>query len=287
MTVLKRGDQGKDVSTLQQALATLMYYKIAVDGDFGKQTELAVKYFQREHNLKDTGVADVVTQAKINEALVHSDSSLFGNLGIPSFNVNSKRNVERELEVMIDTILVQHMPQEFKIACDSKDANKLVWMANKALEIRKVRELTNNNDGHDVVLIQETIGGAENEAWCMGEQQSCVGYSERKTGIKSKLYPSESCMTVATESPQSMVVDIRDCQLGDIWIWQHGTSWKGHTGNFERWILNNRIARLIEGNTTSGKVGEAIVREGGGTYTTERSVGRIGDMTLKCVIRAF
>ena len=65
--VLKKGDKGTAVVALQQQLVRLEY-PIRVDGDFGSQTESAVKIFQDEHGLKPDGIVGPITQAALKEA---------------------------------------------------------------------------------------------------------------------------------------------------------------------------------------------------------------------------
>ncbi len=48
--VLKLGSKGKEVELLQQ------YLKITVDGDFGPNTEKAVKQFQKDRGLNEDGI---------------------------------------------------------------------------------------------------------------------------------------------------------------------------------------------------------------------------------------
>ena len=58
--VLKYGDEGEDVKELQKDLMRLGYDlpKYGADGDFGSETERAVKHFQQEHGLPEDGVMD-------------------------------------------------------------------------------------------------------------------------------------------------------------------------------------------------------------------------------------
>ena len=53
--VLRRGSRGEAVAVLQRMLRQLSF-PIAVDGDFGPATELAVMRFQREHTLTADGI---------------------------------------------------------------------------------------------------------------------------------------------------------------------------------------------------------------------------------------
>ena len=62
VTGLKKGDSGPQVTTLQQALADLGYLPAkAVGGNFKDSTEKALKKFQNDKKLPDSGVLDPVT----------------------------------------------------------------------------------------------------------------------------------------------------------------------------------------------------------------------------------
>ncbi len=54
--VIKQGNRGETVKTIQQKLKNWGYYKGAVDGIFGPQTKEAVKYFQRKNGLTVDGI---------------------------------------------------------------------------------------------------------------------------------------------------------------------------------------------------------------------------------------
>ena len=56
------GDEGEDVTQLQQRLADLGYYTAAVSGKFREATRAAVKRFQEDFDLEVTGEADAATQ---------------------------------------------------------------------------------------------------------------------------------------------------------------------------------------------------------------------------------
>jgi len=59
---LRRGDQGPEVVTLQQALTELGYLNGAADGNFGTGTQTAVKKFQEDNGLDADGIAGKLTQ---------------------------------------------------------------------------------------------------------------------------------------------------------------------------------------------------------------------------------
>ena len=66
INVLKQGDHNDNVKLAQQLLLKLGY-KVAVDGDFGKQTRKAVKKFQKKAHLKADGVIGPKTWRILNE----------------------------------------------------------------------------------------------------------------------------------------------------------------------------------------------------------------------------
>ena len=64
---VQSGSSGDEVWRVQRRLHQLNYlYK--PDGGFGKVTELALKYFQKKHGIKQTGIADAETQEKLFSA---------------------------------------------------------------------------------------------------------------------------------------------------------------------------------------------------------------------------
>ena len=62
---LRKGDQGPEVVTLQQALRELGYLTSAADGNFGSGTMNAVKSFQADNGLDADGIAGRLTQEKL------------------------------------------------------------------------------------------------------------------------------------------------------------------------------------------------------------------------------
>lgn len=61
MAIYKIGSKGDGVKKIQERLKALGYYKKAIDGDFGKETEAAVKVFQKEKNLSVDGIVGQIT----------------------------------------------------------------------------------------------------------------------------------------------------------------------------------------------------------------------------------
>ena len=67
---LRRGAQGEDVRTMQLALVSYGYNPGACDGIFGKQTEAAVRAFQRAQGLSVDGICGAKTWAALTEPVV-------------------------------------------------------------------------------------------------------------------------------------------------------------------------------------------------------------------------
>lgn len=68
---IARGMEGAEVKTLQENLMRLGYSlpKYGADGDFGSETETAVKAFQKDRNLPVTGIYDAATDKAMQAAL--------------------------------------------------------------------------------------------------------------------------------------------------------------------------------------------------------------------------
>ncbi len=67
--ILKRGSRGTAVEKLQKNLTKLGYDTKGTDGIFGKDTENAVKRFQKAHKLTADGIVGEKTRKAINKAL--------------------------------------------------------------------------------------------------------------------------------------------------------------------------------------------------------------------------
>lgn len=105
------GDSGIEVQRLQNRLSTLEYFYDMLDGNFGKNTETALKIFQRLNNLQATGIADAETQA-----LLYSDdaTSLSGDdedmpfllkVSIEDQKVYIYRRVDGEYNYLVRTMV--------------------------------------------------------------------------------------------------------------------------------------------------------------------------------------
>ena len=73
---LKNGMSGSDVRELQITLISLGYScgRWGADGEFGDGTELAVRSFQREHNLEADGIVGAATRAALEKEIGKDES---------------------------------------------------------------------------------------------------------------------------------------------------------------------------------------------------------------------
>lgn len=68
--VYRRGSKGEEVSTVQRRLHELGLYHGAIDGNFGGETEVAVRRFQREQRLEVDGTVGAATWKALFPAAV-------------------------------------------------------------------------------------------------------------------------------------------------------------------------------------------------------------------------
>ena len=66
--LLQFGDSGDDVLALQTRLRALHYYTGNLSGNFREGTQQAVRAFQKDYDLEETGIADIQTQAVLYAA---------------------------------------------------------------------------------------------------------------------------------------------------------------------------------------------------------------------------
>jgi peptidoglycan hydrolase-like protein with peptidoglycan-binding domain len=81
--LLKKGASGEVVRQLQQALKDLGFSPGAVDGEFGSNTEAAVKAFQGEHEIAVDGIVGDITWLNIDEADTSNPTIRKGSTGNP------------------------------------------------------------------------------------------------------------------------------------------------------------------------------------------------------------
>lgn len=190
------------------------------------------------------------------------------------------RHITTKMVAFIDSKLKDNVHAQELIA--KKDARSLMVIV--AATLVGIREIGSNR-GPLVTEIQSTVGGPDHVAWCMSTVQTVVAYIEFKTGVKSGLYVTESCLEAWEKTDKALRVV--DMPLGGaVIIYQHGTSYQGHTGILES--TDKVTTWAFEGNTGSGVTpGGAIQREGDGVYHTHRNYKGVGDMHLLGFIKPF
>lgn len=184
------------------------------------------------------------------------------------------RKIEQKMVNFIDAKLAANGLAQHAI--DVKDARLVFGLA--AESCVGIKESGGNNKGPMVELMQETIGNAEREAWCMAFVQTCLAYAELKTGVVSPIFASEHCRTVLTNS-HDQLVKTSPLKYAII-IWGHDGSSSGHTGVLTE---NNRESYMhtVEGNTGSD------MRDGDGVFYKKRDWVRTGNLVRLGFLKPF
>lgn len=185
--------------------------------------------------------------------------------------------MERDLHPKLKMFL-DHEISSRKIDLGSKSLVDSLIITAEALV--GIHEEGGNNKGSIVELLQETIGKAEREPWCMSTMQSVIAYVEQVKGAVSSLIATEHCMTLYNASvKRSLSVPSK----GSLILWNYlGTS-NGHVGIVHS-LYSKTVVWTIEGNTGAG---DGVVREGDGIYKKKRSVLSSDKMIVKGFIKVF
>jgi spore cortex-lytic enzyme len=85
---LARGMRGSDVRDMQSRLISLGYVIGPLDGIFGPKTQKGVKLFQKEHGIKETGVAGTATINELKRLTAGSTNASGKVLGVKNVDVN-------------------------------------------------------------------------------------------------------------------------------------------------------------------------------------------------------
>jgi hypothetical protein len=149
-----------------------------------------------------------------------------------------------------------------------------------------VEDAGNNRSKSGLVeLLQETIGIAAGEAYCMATVQSETGLVEALLQKTSNLPASEGCMDVWKQSEGRALLLLGGMsaaiQPGDIAVWKQLESDKGHTGRVVKTFPDGRFLSF-EGNTSGGP---GVDRDGAGCFMRERNRAPSGKLYLVGFIR--
>lgn len=192
-----------------------------------------------------------------------------------------KRKIEANMVRFLDAKLAKNGLAQHAI--EDQDPRTLFVCAVEACV--GIREVGKNNSGPLVELIQETVGGADFEPWCMSFMQTCIAYAELKTGIESPIAVTEHCMTCWRDTPITQRVK-KTPKRGAIIIWKKGSTDSGHTGIYLE-SLTGQAFKAIEGNTESGMADGKVERDGGGVYLTHRYRTGAGNMKIIGFLKPF
>jgi hypothetical protein len=168
-----------------------------------------------------------------------------------------------------------------------KDMDARTLMGVVADSLVGICEEGGNNKGPLVEMIQETIGEAQGEAWCMSFVQTVIAYCELRTGTVSPIFESEHCMTVWNKTPKKQRVKLIPA-ANAIAIWNYPPSANGHTGIVRAYFQKAKKMNLVEGNAEAGLSKDGTIeRNGGGVYFTERSIASSKKMVLVGFLKPF
>lgn len=188
------------------------------------------------------------------------------------------RNITAKMEKFIDDKLKNHGAAQ--LAIKNKDPRSLMIYAAEACV--GIVEQGGNNKGLFIVELQKTVdGSADQEPYCMGGVQTWIAYAEKKTGVKSKVFASEHCMTVFRKTPLTSRVK-KIPAPGAIIIWKNGSSDSGHTGLVLDFQGDKKNMKSVEANTGSGNM-----RDGDGVYMKQRSKVKDGSLVIQGYLIPF
>lgn len=194
----------------------------AIDGDFGKATEQAVKNFQKAKGVAQSGVVDQET---------------FASLSAPLRNAFTKNPTGNNLRELIVSAARNHLPHRpFELIIDQQ-ANSGPW----------VRAYMDGNEGAEWF-------------WCMGFVQAIIDQAASMQGKSfKKLMPlTYSCDVVGTVGLEKGIL-FRHTQVrnnpslvkpGDIFLLQKSSHDWIHTGIIAD--IDDDLFETIEGNTNEG-----------------------------------
>lgn len=205
----------------------------------------------------------------------------------PNWNVKTNR-VKRlkDKRWLFDAFLEKMQEIDSKglaLAIEMRNGNFIVGLAGKAGTALKIREKTNNNDGVMVEAVQYVGGGKKGHAWCMYYQQVLIAIAEVLTGLVSLFPYSGSCASVRAKAVKisGLIIDKKNSIFGTIEIKKYPKTGLGHTETFDHWDNEKKLIAVMNGgNTTQGKLGGEVIREGGGTYETLRTLDNTWVMAL-------
>lgn len=191
----------------------------------------------------------------------------------------------RKLEPEMKKYLLKKLENNglFHDAVKRGDARTIMVLAAEACV--GIKEATGRNDGKFIKLIQETVGGASGEPYCMAGAMTVIAFAEEMTGKKSPLMATEHCQTLWNKTPK--IQKVKSIPLpGALAVW--GDKGKS-TGHVEIVLACDGKIMLCVGFNTSGttKPGDKVNRDGNGVFYTERTMKNQGNRLFLGCIKPF
>lgn len=155
---LKLGDNGSDISQLQTLLKNSGHLKSAVNGYYGKETEDAVKSFQRQRGLKETGVIDLTTKVAIAESRDVAKSVAYSTVAEAPMR-RAKRSVAVEHSAGgssqggMDVYYLQVLCNQYGISVNTDG----IWGANTEKAVRQLPQLSYGSNEGAVYHVQNVL----------------------------------------------------------------------------------------------------------------------------------
>lgn len=118
----KLGDKGQDVVKLQQALNVLGYFNGPIDGNFGLQTEDALKRFQKNRKMTVDGIAGPGTLSVIFGSNINGHIAVVQNTVNNSTNTFNQENTYNQVNNISE---IGSMPNATKLGDSGIDVAKL------------------------------------------------------------------------------------------------------------------------------------------------------------------
>lgn len=191
----------------------------------------------------------------------------------------------REIKVELVNIILDRIGDNglLNYAIRNRDPRLCMVLAAEALV--GVQEETGKNDGEIIRLIQETVGDARGEPYCIGGIMSCIAFAEAVTGIKSPIKATEHARTLfATSTISERVKKIP--LPGAIALWGDRGKYTGH-GEIVK-AADEKKMHCIGFNTYGATSPDGPVeREGNGIYYTVRSYESTASRVFLGCIKPF
>lgn len=215
---IKRGNKTAAAKFVQEWL-TLNGINVVIDKDFGGATELAVKKFQKNNNLPQTGIVDEKTFTTLIAPVLRATSPV-------TLQVQGKTFGEAVL-----TVAKQHLKEH---PIEVGKPNSGPW----------VRLYTRGNEGAEWY-------------WCAGFVSYIYAQAAEALGIQSPLNYTLSCDNLASQatakglfvSEKNAAANKQGIAPGGIFLVRRSVGDWEHTGIVEHFINDKDGFDTIEGNT--------------------------------------